>query len=228
MPWAVHKETVHKETTRGRIGKGLYRRLSASYRSSMQTCDFEFLGLIHTTYVNMSPDLSTDRVSLDIVDQCAYTYGPGGLAEPTSASLLCVRFFRRLCPLITFKDDLDAHSPRHDNNQVENRPSRLSLLAPPLTGYHLLNIGSVLVFGIWKVLLSDHKGLVVVTRVELILVMISGLVYAFFYYSCEWTFVGLTASQIVLRQDAGETPRRLPRFLQSQFGPSDLEIRLSF
>ena len=126
----------------------------------------------------------------------------------------------------SLKDVLDAQSPRNDNDQVENRPSRLSLLAPPLTGYHLLNIGSVLVFGIWKVALSDHKGLVVLTRVELILVMISGLMYAL--HSCEWTFVGLTAPQIILRQDAGETPRRLPGFLQSQFGPPHLEIRLSF
>ena len=133
---------------------------------------------------------------------------------------------RRLCPLITSKGVLVARSPRHNNDQVEDQPSRLSLLAAPLTGYHLLNIVSVLAFGTWKVLMSDHKGLVVLTRVELILVMISGLVYAF--RSCEWGSVRLTASQIILRQDARETPRRLPRILQSQFGPTHLEICLSF
>ena len=86
---------------------------------------------------------------------------------------------RRLCPLISSKGGLIAHSPRNNDDQVENQPSRLSLLAAPLTGYHLLNIVSVLVFGIWKVVMSDRKGLVVVTRVELVLVMISGLVCAF-------------------------------------------------
>lgn len=86
---------------------------------------------------------------------------------------------RRLCPLITSKGVLVAHSPRNNDGQVENQPCRLSRLATPLTGYHLLNIVSVLVFGIWKVVMSDHKGLVVVTRVELVLVMISGLVCAF-------------------------------------------------
>ena len=81
------------------------------------------------------------------------------------------------------KGDLIAHSPRN-NNQVEDQPSRLSLLAPPLTGFHLLNIISVLVFGIWKVVMSGHKGLVVVTKVELVLIMILGLVYAF--HSFKW------------------------------------------
>jgi hypothetical protein len=116
------------------------------------------------------------------------------------------------------KDVLDAHSPRHDNNQVENRPSRLSLLAPPLTGYHLLNIGSVLVFGIWKVVLSDYEGLVVVTRAELILVMISGLVYAF--HSCEWTFVGLTASlRLYDAKMLEKRPDVCPGFYKVNLGP---------
>ena len=93
---------------------------------------------------------------------------------------------RRLCPLISSKGVLIAHSqaPRSNDNQVENPPSRLSRLAAPLTGYHLLNVVSVLVFGTWKVVMSDHKGLVVVTRVELILVMISGLVCAFRSFKC--------------------------------------------
>jgi hypothetical protein len=72
------------------------------------------------------------------------------------------------------------HIPKNeDNNQVENPPSRLSLLAVPLKGYNLLNISVVLVFGTWKVLLSGHGGVVVVTKLELALLVITGLMYTF-------------------------------------------------
>ena len=78
-----------------------------------------------------------------------------------------------------------AHTPENDDsNQVENPPRRLSLLAAPLRGCDALHLVTVLVFGSWKVLLSGHDGLVVPTKVELVLLTISGLVYAF--HSCEW------------------------------------------
>jgi len=135
-------------------------------------------------------------------------------------------------PAHYLKDVIIVYTPENDDrNQVENPPSRLSLLAVPLKGCDLLNIGTVLVFGTWKVLLSGHDGLVVLTKVELVLLMIAGFVYAFFILASggrDQTCRADCPSQIILRQDARETRRNLPRFLRSQFGPSHLEIYLSF
>jgi hypothetical protein len=83
-------------------------------------------------------------------------------------------------PAHYLKGVIIAHTPKNDdNNLVENQPSRLSLLVVPINGYDLLHIGTILVFGIWKVSITGHNGLVVVTQGELALLMISGLMYAF-------------------------------------------------
>jgi len=126
----------------------------------------------------MGLDKSTGRVSLDIVDQSVYE--PDKPVEPTGTSRLCMRFIVDCARSLPQRRYHRSHSQNDDSNQVENSPSRLSLLAVALKGCDLLNIGTVLVFGIWEVLLSGHDGLVVLTKVELGLLMISVLVYAFF------------------------------------------------
>jgi hypothetical protein len=86
-------------------------------------------------------------------------------------------------PAHYLKGVIIAHTPKNDdNNLVENQPSRPSLLAVPLKGCDLLHIGTILVFGIWKVLLTGHDGLVVLTKVEWALLMISSLMYVWFSF----------------------------------------------
>jgi len=65
-------------------------------------------------------------------------------------------------------------------------PDRSASLIIALTGFHLLNIASIVVFGIWKVLLAGDGRLVVVTKVELGLVMLSSVMSAFFFLFRGW------------------------------------------
>jgi hypothetical protein len=114
-----------------------------------------------------------------------------------------------------------------DSNQVENPPSRLSLLlATPLRGCDLFHTITVLIAGTWRTVQTGHDGLVVMTRVEMVVFMIWGVVYA--SHSCETGLVRLTASQNVLAPGARDTPRNLARFFRSRFGPSHLEICVPF
>jgi hypothetical protein len=97
---------------------------------------------------------------------------------------ICVGVSSSIVPAHYLKGVIIAHTPKiNDSNYVENPPSRLSLLAVPLKGYDLFSIGAGLVFGTWKVLLSGHDGFVVLTKVEFSLLMITGLMYAFFIFS---------------------------------------------
>jgi hypothetical protein len=105
-------------------------------------------------------------------------------------------------------------------------PSGSASLIVALTGFHLLNIASIVIFGIWKVLLAGDGRLVVVTKVELGLLMLSSVMYAFFLVAftvggpgppATVVFVGLTGflSQIVLphesrRKLSGDMPEFLP------------------
>lgn len=60
-------------------------------------------------------------------------------------------------------------------------PDRPASLIVALTGLHLLNIASIVIFGIWKLLLAGDGRLVVVTKVELGLLMLSSVMYACFF-----------------------------------------------
>lgn len=60
-------------------------------------------------------------------------------------------------------------------------PSRSTSLVVELTGFHLLNVASIVSFGIWKVLLTGDERLVGMTKVELSLVALSAVMYAFFF-----------------------------------------------
>jgi len=113
------------------------------------------------------------RASRDIVDQSSERLDPVGPETTSSSSSKFVIHYAHAWP------DRPHHSPSSDSRQVEVRPNRKIPLSVDLTGYTLLNIASIVVFGIWKVVLSDHRELVAVTRVEFSLLMFSALMYAF-------------------------------------------------
>ena len=87
-------------------------------------------------------------------------------------------------PAHYFKGVIIARTPQtDDSNQVENPPSRLSLLLSiPITGCDLFNLGFKLAFGLWRVGQFGPDGLAIITKVQLILMMTSSLVYAFHFF----------------------------------------------
>ena len=141
------------------------------------------LKLVRTTNNGMS------KVSLDIVDQSLSPYR-WGFVEPVARPcprLLALHLNRSFSSSLTF-------FARNDGAGVESQPAPEpglpASLVVVLTGFNLLNIISLVVFGVWKVLLTGNERGISMSRVELSLLMVSGLMYAnfFFFHFRDWSW----------------------------------------
>ena len=149
--------------------KGCRRSVLVKFNDAVLTS----IQLLHTTHSNMSKD-ATGRVSHDIVDQSSFRPDPVRPEPTSSSSPRFVAYHARPSP-----DMRSHHSPNRDSPRVGDKPNGKMSLSVDLTGFSLLNITSIVVFGIWKLILTEHKGLVAVTKAEFTLLLFSALTYAF-------------------------------------------------